>query len=105
MNINVTKHAVKRYRQRLFDYTSAEEKIIKTLKEIVKNGRKISQRPSSVGVCVEIYYRGISVVLLHTSNEGIIITCLGDKSYRKWIKHQDRNIRLAGRVLYPEIVC
>jgi len=105
MNISVTKHAIKRYRQRLFDYSSPNEKIINSLKEIVTKGKRTAQRPSNVGECVEMYYRGISIVLLCVSNEGIIITCLGDKSYRKWVKNQDGNVRLAGRVLYPKIVC
>jgi len=105
MNISVTKHAIKRYRQRLFDYYSPYEKIIASLKEIVNKGKRTAERPSNVGECVEIYYRGVYIVLLYVSDEGIIITCLGDKSYRKWVKKQDGNVRLGGRVLYPEIVC
>lgn len=100
MEINVTKHAVKRYRERLFDYTSSKQKISSLLIEIACKGQKVYSRPSTQGSCFEIKYRGISIVLVKNQTDAVIITCLGDDSYRKWVKHQDDNMKIAGRVLY-----
>lgn len=100
MYINVTKHAVKRYRERLFDYKSSEEKIKDLLKEVASKGKQIDWRPSTWGNCIEVKYRGISIVLVNDRDRKTIITCLGELGYRKWVKRQD-HIRIKGRILYP----
>jgi hypothetical protein len=101
MNISVTKHAIKRYRERLFDYTTSSETIENLLKEIARHGNVIDVRPSSLGNCTEIEYTGISIVVINNSAEYVIITCLGNGSYRKWVKNQDKRSHIGGRVLYP----
>ncbi|WP_276619831.1 hypothetical protein [Syntrophomonas wolfei] len=99
MNLIVTHHAIKRYRERLFDYTSSKEKVKNLLIEIAYKGKNIQTRPCIQGECYEVKYKGISLVLVKNGTNSIIITCLGEVSYRKWIKHQDEYM-IAGRVLY-----
>jgi hypothetical protein len=38
MKITVTKHAIRKYRERLFDFSSSDKQIICTLKEIASKG-------------------------------------------------------------------
>lgn len=104
MNINVTQHAIKRYRERLFDYSSSKETVSSLLKEIACNGKQICSRPSSCGTCVEIKYKGVSIVAIKDNDTTVITTCLGDFSYRKWIKSKDTYPRVRGRVLYSNVI-
>lgn len=94
MAVLVTKHAIKRYRERLFDYSSSSERISQVLKEIVAKGRPVCLRPNTHDNCFEIKYRGISVVLLNKKEDLIVITCLGDSKYRNWIKQKEANSRV-----------
>lgn len=86
MLIKVTKHAIKRYRERLFDYSSSDREIISKLKLIAKRGRLIALKPNDMDNCIEIKYEGISIVAVQQQHELVIITCLGQDNYRKWIK-------------------
>lgn len=97
MNIRVSKHAIKRYRERLFDFTSSTEKIRSLLDEIARRGKLVASKPASTDDCFEITYKGISIVLAKRENQYIVITCLGEAAYRKWIKHQEQNV-ICGRV-------
>ncbi len=101
MSISVTKHAIKRYRERMFDYHSSPEKIKELLIKIAHRGKTVQTRPNNGSNCTEVRYRSISIVLVQSQDESIIITCLGDMRYRKWVKHQDMHERLPGRLLYP----
>jgi len=98
MNINVTNHAVKRYRERLFDYTSSDESIVALLKKIAVKGTPIRFRPVSCGNCTEVEYRNITVVVVHQDKHVTVLTCLGETAYRKWIKNQDGYKKIGGRV-------
>lgn len=100
-DIHVSKHAVKRYRQRLFDYRSTDEEIKKLLKEIAQKGKRLFTRPSTRGTCVEVKFKGLSVVLFTDVSTSVITTFLGDDSYRKWVKKQE-NMAINGRILYPD---
>lgn len=97
MDIRVSKHAIKRYRERLFDFTSPTEKIGRILKEIALQGKRVASKPASDEDCFEVTYKGISIVLAQKEDQWIVITCLGEASYRKWIKHQEQNV-VYGRV-------
>ena len=102
MDTNVTKHAIRRYRERLFDYKSSNEKIQKTLVEIASHGKRIHLRPDSLGRCYEVDYKGISIVLVFDNeHSATVVTCLGSDKYRKWVKHQDIR-KIPGRILYLE---
>jgi hypothetical protein len=99
--IKITKHAICRYRERMFDFTSTNEKIKSILKVIATEGKRIVYRPVGYGECIEVKHRGIAVVLINQKNESVVITCLGDERYRKWAKHQEL-FKIRGRILYPE---
>ncbi len=93
MDIRVSKHAIKRYRERLFDYSSPADKIRKILKEIALQGKRVASKPAaSTDDCFEVTYKGISIVLAQKEDQCIVITCLGEPAYRKWIKNQEQNV-------------
>lgn len=100
MQISVTKHAIERYRQRFFDFTKFDAEIEILLKEVARKGKKVERRPVATGECIEVRYQGISVVILNQKDETVIVTCLGDTLYRKWIKNKDKK-SICGRLLYP----
>lgn len=100
MSVLVTKHAIKRYRERLFDYNSSSERIRQLLREIAAKGRPICLRPNTDENCYEIKYRGISVVLLKRKEDVIVITCLGDSKYRNWIKQKEAGSRVFQSLRY-----
>lgn len=93
MEIEVTKHAVKRYRDRMFDHTSSKEAIIKYLEEIARKGTRIQTRLGKWGRCVEVKYQGVSIVVVLQTDKTVVITCLGSTNYRKWIKRQGYKFR------------
>ncbi|OPX94700.1 MAG: hypothetical protein A4E53_00022 [Pelotomaculum sp. PtaB.Bin104] len=102
MDIHVSKHAIKRYRERLFDFRSSDEIIEKLLRDIAFRGRRIESRPAASGKCYEVIRRGISIVLvIDDESNATILTCLGNEYYRKWLKHQDM-LRIPGRILFSQ---
>lgn len=86
MEIKVTKHAIKRYRERLFDYSSSDDTIIDIMKGIARNGTIVRSRLHNSDSCWEIVHKGVYIVAVKGPNSQIVITCLGDASYRKWLK-------------------
>lgn len=99
MQINVTKHAIRRYQERLFDYSSSDERIVNILREIARKGVFVRSRMHHLNNCWEIKYRGISIVTIEEASQRIVITCLGDASYRKWVKSKDLKHKLSLKVL------
>lgn len=102
MDIRVSKHAIKRYRERLFDFTSSTEKVIRILKEIALQGKRIAVKPACSDDCFEVAYKGISIVLAQRKDRCIVITCLGEPAYRRWIKHQEQNV-INGRLRHEPV--
>lgn len=100
MKIIVTNHAIERYRQRFFDFSKLNGEIRILLKEVAQKGKYIEIRPVADGKCLEVRYKGISIVIVQKKNRIVIITCLGNMSYRKWMKNQEKN-KINGRLLYP----
>lgn len=98
--IKVTKHAIKRYRERLFNYSSSNEEIIHTLARIAKLGKIVCFKPNDLENCIEIKYNGISVVAVKQEQDLIIITCLGEDKYRKWIKSKGTCSFVSQSLLY-----
>lgn len=92
MDIQVSKHAIRRYRQRMFDYNSPADKIRGILKEIALFGKRVASKPAATDDCFEVMYKGISIVLAQKEARCIVITCLGELAYRKWIKNQEQNV-------------
>ncbi len=88
MDIVITKHAIIRYRERLFDFNSSEQEVIKFLKDVAIKGKLVCIKPNDYDNCTEVRYQGISVVLIRECGRVFVITCLGDLRYRKWIKKQ-----------------
>lgn len=101
MEICITKHAIKRYRERLFDYDSSDKVIRNLLREIASQGKQICLRPNTWDNCFEIKYKGIFIVLLVNDDKAVVLTVLGDRRYRKWIKRNDLNMRISQGIRYP----
>lgn len=99
MSISISKHAIKRYRERLFDYRSSDEAIRQILCEIAQKGKKIRQQPGACDECHEVRHRGITIILLSRAAEQVVVTCLGEDSYRRWVKHKEflSVFRMGGR--------
>lgn len=101
MDVSVTKHAIKRYRERLFDFKSSDKEIEALLKEIACRGKRVDFRPASLGRCYEVRYQGVAIVVMEDRDRTAIVTCLGSAYYRKWIKHTNMS-KIPGRILYFE---
>jgi len=101
MDILVTKHAIRRYRERLFDYSSSDKQIENLLVKVAKEGKQVGARPGSSGDCFEVKHNDLSIVLAIDTQHSAVLTCLGNSGYRKWVKNQDKYDRLLGRILYP----
>jgi len=99
MELHVTTHAVKRYRERMCDYSSTDKQIVDMLKRIARRGIVASAKSGSGG-CLEVGYQGISIVLGKDGKHATVITCLGDASYRQWSKRQSLRNLLRGKVRY-----
>ncbi len=100
MFIKVSKHAIERYRERLFDYYSTDGEIKHRLIGIVKRGKVICFKPHDLGDCMEIKHKGLSVVVVRHGEESVIITCLGEDRYRSWIKSKGSYPFTSRRLLY-----
>lgn len=100
MEIYVSKHAIQRYRERLFDFHSAQETIESILSEAAIKGSRIFVRPSDHGGVFEIKFRNFYLVINDGKNKLTVITCLGDKRYRKWLKDQFKYSRMRGSILH-----
>ena len=86
MDIFVTRHAIERYRQRLFDFKASDESISEILREIALKGKAISIRRNNSNNCLEKKYKGVSIVSIHNHKKIVVITCLGEVAYRNWVK-------------------
>lgn len=100
METIVTNHAVRRYRERLFNYSSTDKEISGILERIARLGKLVRQRPGNLSNCFEISHRGISIVVVVDSKQTCIITCLGEESYRKWVKAKNRPAKISKRIFY-----
>lgn len=100
MDIYITQHAVKRYRERLFDYSSSQDEIIKRLENIARYGKTICLKPNDKKNCTEIRHQGISIVAIKEGENLIIITCLGEDRYRRWIKAKGADTYLSQSILF-----
>jgi hypothetical protein len=86
MSIKISKHAINRYRERLFEYSASDEEIIQMLTNIAVKGKKVCDKPDYHNQCIEIAYKGISIVVVQDRQGQVVITCLGERGYRNWVK-------------------
>jgi len=73
MQIHVTKYAVKRYRERLFDYSSSDKTITCIIEDIAKRRKVVGNRLHNRNTCREIRYRGIFIVTVDERDSRIVI--------------------------------
>lgn len=99
MPVIVTKHAIKRYRERLFNYSLNDNDVADKLKEIADKGAKVGNRLYCQNTCFEIKYQGVSIVVIYESECKIVLTCLGEGAYRRWIKTKGMKDKLSQRLL------
>lgn len=84
MDIIVTNHAIKRFRQRHFKaYDWPEEQIRKTLEAIAKHGEVKKCCPGKVN---EVIFQGLIIRTSCSKNKTIVITFLGNRTYQKWYR-------------------
>lgn len=103
MDLHVTKHAIKRYRERLCDYSSPDKHIVDKLKRIAGQGKVVDAK-SDTAKCREVGFNGISIILVVDGKHATILTCLGDATYRKWIKRQSPRDCLGRCIRFPKQV-
>lgn len=101
MELHVTRHAIMRYRERLCDYSSTDKYIVEVLQRIASKGIGIVVKPGIGEKCFEVGFKGISIVLVINGKHATVLTCLGDATYRKWIKQQSNRNYIGGRVRFP----
>ena len=79
MDVVVSRHAIKRYRKRTFDFSQSDKEVEAMLARVVRKGEILSRRPGDVW---ELRYRDIYVVadIDDESNKATVITCLGDRA-------------------------
>lgn len=98
MLVKVTKHAVKRYRERLFDYMATDTEIINRIIGIATKGDLICSKPNQINNCMEIKYKGVSIVVIQDQTDLVVITCLGEANYRRWIKSKGESTFISQRL-------
>ncbi|WP_157049117.1 hypothetical protein [Syntrophomonas palmitatica] len=79
----VTNHAIKQYKEKFRKYDLTDNEALKALLMIAKRGSVVTTRP---GDCWEIRYNGMSVVATLDNDTILVITFLGDKNYRHWVR-------------------
>lgn len=94
--MNVTKHAIKRYKQRV-QHDISDELAEKMLLEIAKKGKITNKRINAQNIMeLEIYvaYKGVEILLIKNleSKKHYIITCLGDSKLRGWYRKQKLDV-------------
>ncbi|HBF76636.1 hypothetical protein [Clostridium tyrobutyricum] len=111
INIRVTDHAIARYKERIDDSLSDEE-IKKELLGIYKSGKKTKLREcvfekNATEYIFENKNAAILVIIKYAIKGkkrkyygGVIVTCLGDSTTRKWYKEQaNKTYARAGYIL------
>lgn len=87
MEVIITNHSIKRYRERTQAYGQTDDVIEDRLRQAVLRGRKIKERR---GDAWEVYGDGIYLIVHYKTDQAKIITCLGSKEYRKWSRRHAR---------------
>jgi len=109
--INITKHALQTYKDRV-DNECSDEEITPILTDIFKYGKSKKLRTCAFEnnatefICLKDDVEILVIVKYHKSEEGkkkyreaIIITCLGDSVNRKWYKSQNKRRKKRARSL------
>lgn len=94
--MKVTKHAIKRYRQRV-QHDVSDELAETMLLEIARKGKVVNKKINAQNAMeLEIYvtYKGVEILIIKNLKEKkyYIITCLGDSQLRKWYKKQKLDV-------------
>lgn len=82
--INVSNHAIKRFKERCFycfDWT--DERIRKTLESVARHGKVLKKCP---GNAYEVVFQGMIVRITYSGNRVVVITYLGNRTYQKWYR-------------------
>lgn len=87
----VTGHAVRQYRRRVLCWERVElqtQKIVEKLSLIVRAGKRVSRLPGNSVWQYE--HRGIYLAVAHRGPVKVVLTCLGDKTYRTWYRRKHK---------------
>lgn len=91
VHVVVTNHAVRQYRRRVLCWERTKlptQKIIEKLSLVVRAGKRVSRLP---GENVWQYvYQGVYLAVAHKGPTKIVMTCLGDETYRAWYRKKNR---------------
>lgn len=91
MRVTVSRHAIKRCRDRVPRMADASEvEIKKTLAEVIRKGKRLKKRPTIKGSAHEYVFRGIYAVGVTCGNSTVVVTCYGDDVYRRWLYGQKK---------------
>ncbi|MCR4441941.1 MAG: hypothetical protein NUV48_07275 [Peptococcaceae bacterium] len=87
----VSNHAITQYAKKMFlGKEVSRETIRQILAEIVVKGQRVCQRPSRDGCSnFEVKYKGLSVNASFEPDRVIVVTFLGDRTYRGWAREKE----------------
>ena len=88
MNIFVTPHAIKQYKEKSREFDLQDEQAEKMLNMIATRGSVVCPRPGGDNI-FEVKYNGLSIVVKKNPNETTVITFLGDSKYRQWCRKKE----------------
>lgn len=84
MNVEVTAHAIERYRQRTLHYNMSVNEIVGTLKAGARRGTIVKARRDNAW---EVKYQKVTLIVEYNNMSATVITCLGKDEYRNWDRH------------------
>lgn len=87
MKVKVTEHAVERYRQRTMRVDMADNEVTGNLIAAALRGKQVAKR---AGNAWEVEYQKLTVIVIYEKDLIIVVSCLGDKKYRRWIQRQEK---------------
>jgi len=97
MNVVVTHHAVKQFKNRVYaSQNFNDEEIRKKLELTARRGKTIARRP---GDALEKCFQNIHIVTVKQKNAIVVLTCLGDRQYRYWSKAKELHPRFRKRAV------
>lgn len=94
MKITVSKHAIEQYKKRMFSKISDHE-IQRVLELIAVRGEVVHRNPSKGGRFYTMFYNGLYALVHYCGDRAVVVTFLGDETYRAWHRSNKSKVRAA----------
>lgn len=89
MQVEVTDHAIIRYRERMQSSISDDE-IKKVLQNIVLRGKVVHRHPSKGERMYSYEFNGLGALIKLRPSKAVVVTFLGNKTLMAWEKNEAR---------------